>query len=117
MEKVKAYLLNNMEELKDVVREVNSWNSALEHIDYQPNNEEFFNVYFESNPMGAVRAALYGDYEYTHDYVGFNGYGNLVSLSTYEFEEELKTNIDDIVDALKSEQHDLNLSDELKALI
>lgn len=117
MEKVKAYLLENMEELKDVVREVNGWNSDLEHLDYQYNDEDFFDAYFGGKPMEAVRAVCYGDYKYMDDYVGFNGYGNLVSLSTYEFEEELKTNIDDIVDALKSEQHNLNLSDELKALI
>ncbi|QZA69798.1 hypothetical protein 043JT007_280 [Bacillus phage 043JT007] len=117
MEKVKTYLLNNMEELQDVVREVNSWNSGLDHLDYQHNDEDFFNTYFEGEPMKAVRAAVYGDYNYTDDYVKFDGYGNLVSVSAYDMEEELKENIDEIIDALESNIHNLCLSDELTALI
>lgn len=117
MEKVEAYLLNNMEELKDVVREVNSWNSGLDHLDYQYNDEEFFNAYFEGKPMEAVGAAVYGDYVYTDDYVKFDGYGNLVSVSEYDMEEELKDNIDEIMDVLESEYPNLTLSDELTALI
>ncbi|AYJ76426.1 hypothetical protein BSP12_240 [Bacillus phage BSP12] len=115
MEKVKAYLLENMEELQNVAREVNGWNSALD--DYQYNDEDFFNTFFEGRPMEAVRAAVYGDYNYTDDYVKFDGYGNLVSLSEYDMEEELKESIDEIMDALESEYHHLTLSDELTALI
>lgn len=117
MKKVKAYLLDNMEELKDVVREANSWNGALDHLDYQPNDEDFFNAYFEGNAMGAVRAAVYGDYNYTNDYVRFDGYGNLKSVSEYDLEEELKDNMDEIMDALESNLPHLTLSDELTALI
>ncbi|MEX5491527.1 hypothetical protein ABFV43_22310, partial [Pseudomonas fulva] len=78
---------------------VNSWNNGLEHLDYQYNDEEFFNVFFEGKPMEAVRAAIYGDYRYTDDYVKFDGYGNLVSVSEYDMEEELKENIEEIMDA------------------
>ncbi|AXH71048.1 hypothetical protein BSP38_006 [Bacillus phage BSP38] len=117
MKKVKAYLLNNMEELKDVVREVNSWNSGLEHLDYQYNDEDFFNTYFEGKPMEAVRAAHYGDYHYMDDYVKFDGYGNLKSVSEYDMEEELKESIDEIMNALESDFPNLCLSDELTALI
>lgn len=117
MKKVKAYLLDNMEELKDVVREVNSWDGKLEYLDYQHNDEDFFNTFFEGEPMKAVRAAVYGDYNYTDDYVKYDGYGNLVSLSEYDMEEELKESIDEIMDALESEFYNLTLSDELTALI
>ncbi|UPI12515.1 hypothetical protein [Bacillus phage SBSphiJ4] len=117
MKKVKAYLLENMEELKDVVTQVNGWNSGLEHLDYQYNDEDFFNTYFEGKPMEAVRAAVYGDYHYMNDYVKFDGYGNLKSVSEYDMEEELKENIEEIMDALESNHHNLTLSDELTALI
>ena len=117
MEKVKAYLLENMEELQNVVREVNGWDSSLKHLDYEYNDDEFFNVFFEGKPMEAVRAAIYGDYRYTDDYVKFDGYGNLVSVSEYDMEEELKENIEEIVDALESNFSNLCLSDELTALI
>ena len=117
MKKVKAYLLENMEELQNVVREVNGWDSSLEHLAYEYNDEEFFNVFFEGKPMEAVRAAIYGDYRYTYDYVKFDGYGNLVSVSEYDMEEELKENIEEIMDALESNFSNLCLSDELTALI
>lgn len=117
MEKVKAYLLENMEELQNVVRKINSWNNGLDHLDYHDNDEDFFNTYFEGEPMKAVRAAVYGDYHYMNDYVKFDGYGNLVSLSEYDMEEELKENIEEIMDALESNHHNLTLSDELTALI
>ncbi|AGY47269.1 hypothetical protein Grass_245 [Bacillus phage Grass] len=117
MEKVKAYLLDNMEELKDVVREVNSWNSELEHLDYQYNDEDFFNTYFEGEPMKAVRAAVYGDYNYTDDYVKFDGYGNLKSVSEYDLERELEDHIEEIMDSLEGNLPNLTLSDELTALI
>ena len=117
MEKVKAYLLNNMEELMDVVREVNSWNSDLEHLDYQYNDEDFFDTYFEGEPMKAVRAAVYGDYNYTDDYVKFDGYGNLKSVSEYDLERELEDHIEEIMDSLEGNLPNLTLSDELTALI
>ena len=117
MEKVKAYLLNNMEELKDVVREVNSWNSDLEHLDYQYNDEDFFDTYFGGKPMEAVRAAVYGDYNYTDDYVKFDGYGNLKSVSEYDLERELEDHIEEIMDSLEGNLPNLTLSDELTALI
>lgn len=117
MKKVKAYLLENMEELQNVVREVNGWDSSLEHLAYEYNDEEFFNVFFEGKPMEAVRAVFYGDYRYTDDYVKFDGYGNLESASEYKVEEELKENIEEIMDALESNFSNLCLSDELTALI
>lgn len=44
------------------------------------NDEDFFNTYFEGRPAEVARSCFYGDYNYSHDYVKFNGYGNLVSL-------------------------------------
>ncbi|XAG95942.1 hypothetical protein U9I18_000234 [Bacillus phage KKP_4048] len=117
MKKVKAYLLENMEELQNVVREINAWDGSLEHLDYEYNDEEFFNVFFEGKPMEAVRAVFYGDYRYMDDYVKFDGYGNLESASEYEVENELKESIDEIMDALEINFHNLRLSDELTALI
>lgn len=44
------------------------------------NDEEFFNEHF-SDPYEAIRCAFNGDYSYTSDYVKFDGYGNLESIS------------------------------------
>jgi hypothetical protein len=44
------------------------------------NDEEFFNMFFEGKPMEVARATFYGDYNFSHDFVKFNGYGNLESI-------------------------------------
>lgn len=43
------------------------------------NDEDFFNLFFEGDPMEAVRASFYGNYHYYDDWVWFNAYGNLES--------------------------------------
>jgi len=46
------------------------------------NDEEFFLMSFGGDVMATVRAVSYGDYNFNHDYVKFNGYGNLQTLIT-----------------------------------
>ncbi|QQO40465.1 hypothetical protein 000TH008_37 [Bacillus phage 000TH008] len=117
MENVKKYLLENMEELEDVVREINCWSADLDHLDFEENDEEFFKVHFRDDPQKAVRAVCFGDYNYSDEYVRFDGYGNLESFTSWQVEEELKSSIDDIIDALENTKDNLNLSDELQELL
>lgn len=113
---IKEYLLNNEEILLEVVSELNSWNSCLENLDFWENDEEFFNTFFD-NPMDAIRATYYGNYNYNDDYVKFNGYGNIDSYSEYERIEEIKDNIDDIVDNLVEYGYNIYINEELENLI
>ena len=115
-EKIREYLLNNEETLLDVVSELNSWNGCLENLEFWENDEEFFNTFF-NNPMEAIRATYYGDYNYNDDYVKFNGYGNIDSYSEYERIEEIKDSIDDIVDNLIEYYYDIYINEELENLI
>ena len=116
-EKIREYLLNNEETLLDVVSELNSWNGCLDYLDFWENDEEFFNTFFE-NPMDAIRATYYGNYNYNDDYVKFNGYGNIDSYSEYERIEEIKDNIDDIVDNLIEYYYNIYINDkELENLL
>lgn len=113
---IREYLLNNEEILLEVVSELNSWNSCLENLDFWENDEEFFNTFFD-NPMDAIRATYYGNYNYNDDYVKFNGYGNIDSYSEYERIEEIKDNIDDIVDNLIECYYNIYINEELENLI
>jgi len=62
-------------------------------------DEEFFNVYFENNPMEAVRAAFFGKIESWNDeYIKFNAYGNLESISEYEVLGEIDYYLEEIFD-------------------
>lgn len=114
---LKEYLLENIDELKEVVAEINCWDGSLDYLDYQENDEEFFKTYFYNKPEEAVRATYYGNYEYMDDYVHFNAYGNLDSCSEYEYEEELKSYIDEIIDRIKEEKENLELSEIIKDLL
>ena len=115
-EKIREYLLNNEDVLLEVVSELNSWNSCLENLDFWENDEEFFNTFFD-NPMDAIRATYYGNYNYNDDYVKFNGYGNIDSYSEYERIEEIKDNIDDIVENLVEYYYNIYINEELENLI
>ena len=113
---IREYLLNNEETLLEVVSELNSWNSCLDNLDFWENDEEFFNTFFD-NPMEAIRATYYGNYNYNDDYVKFNGYGNIDSYSEYERIEEIKDNIDDIVDNLIECYYNIYINEELENLL
>lgn len=47
-------------------------------------DEDFFNTFFDGKPMEAARAATFGDLNWSHDYIKFNGYGNLESFDDAE---------------------------------
>lgn len=87
----------SVRDLEYMVRECNSYDGSLEDYCYEINDEDFFNVHF-TEPMEAVRAAYFGEYKYSDDYVRFNAYGNLKSVSTWDFEQELKDGTDEIVE-------------------
>jgi hypothetical protein len=53
------------------------------------NDEEFFNLFYPNAGDGlkVAQAVFYGDYNYSHDWVKFNGYGNLESISYFEIKD------------------------------
>ena len=99
-EKLQGLLLEDTGNLMTIVEELNNWNSSLDYLRVYENDEEFFEMFFSNNPMELARAIYYGDYKYSDEYVRFNGYGNLESLSDYQYEKELKDNINEIIDEL-----------------
>ena len=100
LNEIKGLLLNDLDTLKDVVSELNSWNGCLDYLEVYENDEEFFNIFFEGKAMEVARAIYYGDYNYNDEYVKFNGYGNLETYSEYGYEKLLKENIEEIIECL-----------------
>lgn len=75
-------------------------NFCLEHGDSDNMlnyfDEDFFSMAF-SNPMEAARATFFGSIEsWSDEYIRFNAYGNLESLSEYQAEGEIEYYIEDI---------------------
>lgn len=77
------------EDLKSVIATLDEEKIAELWVDYcnendvpmyvYDNDEEFINTHFKSEPYNAICAAFNGNYNPYHNYVTFNGYGNLVS--------------------------------------
>ena len=116
-EDIKDYLLNHVDEIGNIVSEINSIDNSLEYLEYWDNDEEFFDTFFHDDPMEAVRASYYGNYNYCDDYVRFNGYANLESFNDYELEKEYKEYIDDIINQLVEHFEEIDISEDLNDLL
>jgi len=112
---IKKYLLENFEELESTVRALNSYDGCLEHLEIYENDDEFFEMFFDT-PLELARAVCYGNYQYLDNYVRFDGYGNLETLDEWKYQNELKSRIDEIVNELIEKWYELPISDELKAM-
>ena len=100
LNEIKGLLLNDLDTLKDAVRDLNSWNACLDYLDVYNNDDEFFDMFFEGKPAELARAIYYGDFNYNDNYIKFNGYGNLKTYSEYGYEKLLKENIEEIIECL-----------------
>ena len=108
---LKAYLLDDMGVLVDIVDELIGYGNCLSNLDYWENDEYFFDCNFE-NKLELARAICYGNYNYNDDYVKINSLGNVVSYSENEMLEELKNNIEDIVKKLIEYHNEIAIDDE-----
>ena len=116
-EKLQGLLLEDTGYLMTIVEELNNWNSDLDYLRVYENDEEFFEMFFEgTHPMELVRMTYYGDYKFTDQYVRFNGYGNLESLNNFEYKEELKDNIEEILDELMENYNNIYLPAEIEEI-
>jgi hypothetical protein len=63
------------------------------------NDEYFFEYAFGNDVLRAVQATFYGEYNYSHEYVMFNGYGNLDSFPRLDYNNlfDILENIADYV--------------------
>lgn len=117
VKEMKDYFANNFDELVSVVREINGYDGSLEYLEAYENDEEFFSLFYESRVSEAVRAVSYGDYNYNDEYVKFNGYGNLETLTGYEYKKRLYDSIDDIVETMIDNVGNIYLNDDLNEMV
>lgn len=116
MKNLKSYLLENINELKSLVSEINGYNGSLDYLEVWENEEYAINELFTS-PYEALKSVYYGYYNINDDLIKFNDYDNIESLNECEYEDELKENIDDIVEELLACYIKIFISDELYVLI
>lgn len=89
---MKNEVIKTLEAIKDYLENTNRRDLVNIHNEYcreqrysydeiYSNDEEFFNTYFENKVLDAVRAISFGDYKYSHEYIKFNGLGNLETFN------------------------------------
>jgi hypothetical protein len=110
--------MNREKFIKAIIEEINCFDNDQmvqlnnEYCDQQnypddqiySNDANFFADVYGGDVMEAVRAVSYGDYNYSHDYVKFNGYGNLESMNVIG-EDDLCESIDTIAEEVADNFH------------
>ena len=82
------YIVNTFKNLKDVCDLLNN-TDGLDVANYYPNNQEFFDLYFEDDPYRAVCIAIDNNsYNIKDKFVMFDNKGNLESNNTIPYEDE-----------------------------
>lgn len=70
--------------ITDIYEQIDDENDI---IDWQPNDDEFWEIYFDDNPQEAARATYFGDIRNWNDpYIRFNAYGNLETTYKIDYE-------------------------------
>lgn len=100
IEEIGTFDNDQMVELNNTYADENGYNDDRIY----DNGEEFFENNFDGNIMEAVRAVSYGDYHYTHNYVKYNGYGNLVTMDNVG-EDDLCESVDTIAEDVADNYH------------
>ena len=70
--------------IADIYEQIDDENGI---IDWQLNDDEFWEIYFDDNPQEAARATYFGDIRNWNDpYIRFNAYGNLETTYKIDYE-------------------------------
>ena len=86
------------EELMHMVMECSGYDGSLEEYEYDYHDDEFFETYYDGRLDEMARAIYHGNYTYTDEYITINAYGNLETISRYEYEQLLEENKQEIID-------------------
>jgi hypothetical protein len=107
-------IINDMNEA-ELVQLNNEYCEAANYHDEEifVNDEDFFSTFFEKDVIGAVRAVSYGSYNYSHNYVKFNGYGNLESFS-YFTANDLCENVETMAEYIAENLQDFTQFDNVE---
>lgn len=99
--RIKDILLEDDDLLKDVVTYINSWDGSLRDIDFYYLDKYELEIFFGNDLMKFADAILEGNFNSGDDYFTIDDvYGYITTYTKSEMIEELKNNIDDIVERI-----------------
>lgn len=103
------------EELKTMVEEVNAWSGALENLEFYT-MESLNEILCNEDIEKIISMVQYGDFSINDELFGFDGLGNLESLTEIEYQDLLKEYRDEIVEAYEYEVENGNIEDSYNFL-
>ena len=114
--RIKTYFNANKTELFEIVSQINSYDSSLQHLEFL--NMEDLDVYLEGlTPTDIANKIFFGDFNPNHEYFRFNGYENLESFDEWELNKELLNNIDEIIERIVDLKDEIELPEEIENIL
>lgn len=83
-----------------IARDMNKYSKTLNKFNIWKNNEEFFDLFYKNNILGAIKATFCGKYNFTDKYVKIDTNGNIESISNFDIESEINYWSSNIVNTL-----------------
>ena len=76
-----AKVVNDLNE-NDLIELHNAYCQAISNHDNEifQNDEDFFETFFQNASYSLVQRIFYGDYNFSHEWIKFDGYGNLETI-------------------------------------
>lgn len=110
-------MTGNFEFLRELVTACNSWNGTLESYEVYNFDDDFFEMMFQDK-IEVARATFFGDISNWNDeYIKLNAYGNLESLSEYDYRKELEDGSDEIITTALEYAKEIELDEIIKRYV
>ena len=114
--RIKTYFNTNKTELFEIVSQINSYDSSLQHLEFL--DMEDLDMYLDGlTPTDIANKIFFGDFNPNHQYFRFNGYENLESFDQWELNKELFDNIDEIIERIVDLKDEIELPEEIENIL
>ena len=114
--RIKTYFNANKTELFEIVSQINSYDSSLQHLDFL--YMEDLDMYLDGlTPTDIANKIFFGDFNPNHKYFRFNGYENLESFDEWELNKELFDNINEIIERIIDLKDEIELPEEIENIL
>lgn len=108
MKELREYLFKNVDKLLEVVQELNRQNGLSEEFKFYKNDEHTINKLF-TTPYEFAKKSNHIEYDFNEEFFRFDNCGDVVSYTYYDMVDEIRDNIDEVIEALQeSNINDLN---------
>ena len=114
--RIKTYFNANKTELFEIVSQINSYDSSLQHLEFL--NMEDLDMYLDGlTPTDIANKIFFGDFNPNHEYFRFDEYENLESFDEWGLNKELFDNIDEIIKRIIDLKDEIELPKEIENIL